>query len=316
MRKIHKILCLSLTVLMTISYICSCNSNESGTESITTDSLIMSESETNEINSEVNDTNSEVTETTPETYETTFEIYETTSETCETNESNETIPPEENENPFANLNYLAFGDSITEGGNLESRSQSYPNVVANILGCNVTNVAVGGSTFVRDPDKSIRHCIAEDVINFCNNTSNNFDIISIAGGVNDQSLAFPIGDIDDNTTETIYGSLNIIVQTLMERYPDAFIFLVTPLKYYTNERVDSETDNRAGYNLSDVSDVIKAIGDKYDLPVLDLYSTSGFETATNGMHHPDCDGWHPIKEFVTDHLAPQVSDFIRENYKK
>jgi len=217
-------------------------------------------------------------------------------------------------NPFAELKYLAFGDSIPEGGNLESRSQSYPNVAGSILGCDVKNVAVGGSTFVRDPNKPIRHCIAEDVVAFCD-TAGNYDIISVAGGVNDHSLAFPIGTIDDSTTETIYGSLNIIIQALLDRYPDAFIFLVTPLKY-SDQYTNSETPNRAGYDLSDVSDAIKAIGAKYNLPVLDLYSTSGFETAENGMNHPDCDGWHPLKEFVSDYLAPQVADFIRENYKK
>ena len=212
-------------------------------------------------------------------------------------------------NTFSKLNYLAFGDSITEGGNLEDRTKAYPGVVGDILNYNVTNRAVGGSTFVRDPDKAIRHCIAEDVISFCK-TSGDYDIISIAGGVNDQSLAFPLGNIDDFTTETIYGSLNIIVQTITERYPDAFIFLVTPIKY-----PQSEIPNRAGYDLSDVSEAIQAVGAKYNLPVLDLYNTSGFETASNGMNHPDCDGWHPLEGFVTESLAPQVADFIRQNYK-
>ena len=214
---------------------------------------------------------------------------------------------------FSDLKYLAFGDSITEGGNLESRSQAYPNVAGSILGCSVTNLAVGGSTFVRDPNKPIRHCITEDVVSFCEGDGD-YDIISVAGGVNDQSLSFPIGTIDDCTTETVYGSLNIIVQTLLDRYSDAFIFLITPLKY-SDQYTTSERPNRAGYDLSAVSDAIKAIGEKYDLPVLDLYSTSGFETAASGMNHPDCDGWHPLKEFVSEHLAPQVADFIRENYE-
>ena len=226
-----------------------------------------------------------------------------------TSDNNETEVPEETIEPNTSLKYLAFGDSIAEGGNLDDRTQAYPNVAGRILGYDVTNRAVGGSTFVRDPDKAIRHCIAEDVISFCK-TSGEYDIISVAGGVNDQSLAFPLGDINDSTTETIYGSLNIIVQTLKERYPDAFIFLVTPLKY-----PQSEIPNRAGYDLSDVAEAIQAIGARYNLPVLDLYTTSGFETAPNGMNHPDCDGWHPLKEFVAEYLAPQVAEFIRQNYK-
>lgn len=272
MKKFLNYFCIILALIAFVSFVFSCTSRGSDFGSFVSDTFFGSESEKDE-----------------------------------TNSSN---MPDVNSNPFSNLNYLAFGDSITEGGNLESRSQSYPNVAGDILGCKVTNVAVGGSTFVRDPDKEIRHCIAEDVVSFCDR-SGSYDIISVAGGVNDQSLAFPIGDIDDSTTETIYGSLNIIVQALTERYPDAFIFLVTPIKY-----PQSEILNRAGYDLSDVAEAIQAIGAKYNLVVLDLYNTSGFETADNGMNHPDCDGWHPSKEFVAEHLAPQVADFIRENYKK
>ena len=209
---------------------------------------------------------------------------------------------------FSNLNYLAFGDSVTEGGNLESVEQAYPNVAGDILGCNVINKAVGGSTYVRDPNKATRHCIAEDVISM-SKTSGRYHIISVAGGVNDQSLALPLGTINDKTTETIYGSLNIIAETLTERYPDAFIFFITPLKY-----PQSEIDNNKGYNLSDVSRAVQRVGAKYDLPVLDLYRTSQFETASTGMNHPDCDGWHPLKEFVEEYIGPQVAKFIQDNY--
>ena len=221
--------------------------------------------------------------------------------------SNELIVP----SPFADLNYLAFGDSVTEGGNLESVSQAYPNVAGSILGCKVKNKAIGGSTFVRDPNKPARHCIAEDIINFTKN-SGRYHIISVAGGVNDQSLALPLGSISDPlTTETIYGSLKLIAKTLIQRYPHAFIFFITPIKY-----PESEIANKNGYDLSDVAKAIKDVGAKYDLPVLDLYNTSQFESAPNGMNHPDCDGWHPLKEFVAEYMAPQVAEFIRENYNE
>ena len=211
---------------------------------------------------------------------------------------------------FADLNYLAFGDSVTEGGNLEDRSDAYPGVTADLLGCNVVNKAVGGSTFVRDPNNTARHCIAEDVINLTKQ-SGRYHIISVAGGVNDQSLALPLGSISDPlTTETIYGSLKLIAKTLIQRYPNAFIFFITPIKY-----PESEIANSKGYDLSDVAKAIKAVGAKYDLPVLDLYNTSQFETASNGMNHPDCDGWHPLKEFVAEYMAPQVAVFIRDNYE-
>ena len=227
-------------------------------------------------------------------------------------DSNTIKEPTKDEDVFSTYKYLAFGDSVTAGSGLESRSKSYPNTAGNLLGINtVNNKAVGGSSFVRDPANATRRCIAEDVVSFCSSSAIKYDVISVAGGVNDQAKSFPIGSINDSSTETIYGSLNIICETLLEKYPDAFIFLITPIKQPT-----SETPNKEGYTLSVVRDAICAIGEKYDLPVLDLYNTSGFETDEYGMNHPDCDGWHPLQEFVDNVMAPQVANFIVENYNR
>ena len=208
---------------------------------------------------------------------------------------------------YEKVNYLAFGDSITEGGNLESRSQAYPNVVGDILGFRkVTNQGVGGSTLAYRSD---RNCIANDVIDFVNNTSLTYQVVSITGGTNDRSWDMPLGSLSDETNETIYGSLNIIVNKIKRAYPDAFIFLMTPIKNRYSEEY-----THSGYNLEDVSNAIKNIGKKYDLPVLDLYNTSQFENASCGMNASECDGTHPLKEFVAEYLAPQIADFIRDNY--
>ena len=210
---------------------------------------------------------------------------------------------------FNEISYLAFGDSITEGGNLESQSQSYPCVVGDILGFRkVTNKGVGGSTLAYYGG---RNCIANDVVDFVNISSLEYQVVSITGGTNDRSWDLPIGNIDDLSVDTIYGSLNIIVRKLTRAYPNSFIFLMTPIKNRYSEEI-----NHAGYNLEDISNAIKNIADKYDLPLLDLYNTSQFETATSGMNNANCDGTHPIKEFVADYLAPQIAQFIKDNYKK
>ena len=232
---------------------------------------------------------------------------------CESNTEGETKFPEYtfDDQMFANSKFLVFGDSIAAGSGLESRKHSFPNRAGTLLNVEyVSNNAVGGSTLALDPNNEKRRCIANDVVDFASKSSVAYDIIIIAGGVNDKSNNLPIGDIDDFTTETVYGSLNIIVQTVQDKWPDAFFFLATPLKCRSYNNV-----NNAGYVLSDVADAIKAIGEKYDVPVLDLYSTSGFETASNGMNHPDCDGCHPLQGFIDEYLAPQVASFISENYK-
>ena len=218
----------------------------------------------------------------------------------------ETDVTEETDVDFSQLRYLAFGDSITAGDGLADRNDSYPCVVGKILGCKVTNKGYGGSTLAY---YSERRCVANEVISVANGTGR-YQIISCTGGINDKSWGLPLGTINDKTNETIYGSLYLIATTLKTNYPDAFIFFITPIK-----NPSSEVDCKAGYNLEDISNAIKEVAAKYDIPVLDLYNTSQFETVDCGMNNEKCDGTHPLKEFVAEYMAPQIAQYIKDNYR-
>lgn len=206
---------------------------------------------------------------------------------------------------FSKLAYCAFGDSITEGAGLENKGYSYPSQVGNILGCQVTNKGVSGSSLAYD---SSRHCIAYDVMQ---NTKlgGKYDIISVTGGSNDKALALPLGTINDNTYNTIYGSLNVIADSLTKTYPNAFIFFMTPIKNPTCDVINSEN-----YNLLDICNAIKQVASKFNFPVLDLYNTSQYEDVDCGMNSEGSDGWHPHKEFISQYMAPQIAQFIKDNY--
>lgn len=211
---------------------------------------------------------------------------------------------------FAGMKYLAFGDSITAGGGLSSKTYSYPNVVAKSLNMIVKNQGVNGSTLGKDTTNEDRHCIADDVVEFTTNTTN-YDIISVTGGSNDKGRQIPLGNLTNNTNSSVYGSLNLIAETLTIRYPNAFIFFMTPIKNPT-----CEEPNNLGYTLKDICSAIKEVANKYNIPVLDLYNTSQYETADCGMYADGSDGWHPNQQFVADYLAPQISQFIKDNYNK
>ena len=208
---------------------------------------------------------------------------------------------------YSSLKYVAFGDSITASYAREEKIASYADEVAKILGCKLLNEGAAGSTLAY---YSERKCIANDVLEIAK-TYPRFDIISVSGGSNDKVWVLPLGTIDDTTIDTIYGSLNVIAKTLTETYPDAFIFFITPIKNRYSEYI-----NHAGYNLADISEAIKDVGEKYHIPVLDLYETSQFETAENGMNNENCDGTHPLKEFVSEYIGPQVANFVKDNYKQ
>ncbi len=202
---------------------------------------------------------------------------------------------------FSSKIYCAMGDSITYGvqpkANGMRMNNPYPTLVKNELGLKqVYNYGIGGSA------------LCYDMCNRVNNMVENADIISVFGGTNDFYAGnYTLGTYNDKVNSTIYGALNIIADTLTTKYPNAFIFFMTPLK-----RSDVII-NDAGYKLSDVADAIKVVGNMYDIPVLDLYNNCPFEIEYKQSFS---DGLHPTQDFHTNYLAPQIAQFIKDNYKK
>ena len=217
------------------------------------------------------------------------------------------IPKEEID--FSNLTYTAFGDSITYGADLiiGGRVENpYPTVLSEILGLkSYENKGISGATLTTN-DQGLT-CMT-DVITAYNSKT---DIIGVLGGVNDYNRNLPLGDIDDNDTSTIYGSLHVGMSYLSENYSDAFVFYMTPYKEYFHGVLWSDI-NSQGYNLEDVANAIKEVAEIYDIPVLDLLEEGNFESI---MYNDDCDGIHPNQEFITNVMAPQIAEFIKENYE-
>ena len=227
--------------------------------------------------------------------------------------SSEQEPPssEESKNvDFTALTYCAFGDSITWGYDRLTDAQMenpYSKLVASSLSLKAfKNAGINGLTFVSNV--AGRGCIAETVIS----ETKQYDIISVMCGVNDYTLSTPIGTLDDNTTSSIYGSLDVIATTLKENNPNAFIFFMTP--YQSGHSGNCLENNSAGYNLLDVANAVKAVANKYGIPVLDMFNEGKFELY--GMYAENSDKVHPNQDFVTRYTAPQIVDFIRANYGK
>ena len=69
--------------------------------------------------------------------------------------------------------------------------------------------------------------------------------------------------------------------------------------------------NSQGYNLVDVANAIKEVAAIYNIAVLDLLEEGNFESI---MYDSDCDGIHPNQKFVLEVMAPQIAQFIKNNY--
>jgi lysophospholipase L1-like esterase len=206
---------------------------------------------------------------------------------------------------------IAFGDSITWG--LHSSDNTVNSWTANLMAygdINITNTAISGATWQHQDNKtsSIVDVIqATDVTNVRN--------IIAFGGTNDFAQDLPVGTIDDTDPTTLYGAMNVGIQSIYERNPKVSIYLVTPMWRArindANSPVDVETTpNSVGLYLRNYVEAVIAIGKKYHLPVLDLYH----ELPINQYNSTSllADGLHPNDDgYVL--LAKKIGKFLNGN---
>lgn len=208
-------------------------------------------------------------------------------------------------NNFSEINYIAFGDSITYGLYQSERMEfPYPSLVSSTLGFkSYKNYAVCGGTFCSNDIGWF--CMTDKILSITDEA----DIVSVMLGVNDFNRNLPLGTINDQDNTTIYGSLNLIAKHFDTYYKDSFVFFMTPYK----ERKNVYGLNSQGYNLLDVSNAIKEVATLHCYPVLDMFNYGRFEIE---MNSPESDGVHPSQKFVTDYTCPQIVEFIKKNYKQ
>lgn len=202
---------------------------------------------------------------------------------------------------FSKLSYVTFGDSITASQHIARTA--YTETVSKTLKLKeFQNNGVSGSTLISGAEG--RTWIFDQIAN----AKQDANIISLLGGINDYSCSATLGTIDSTDTTTIYGGLNKIISELKNKYPNSFIFLMTPLKC-----VSKTGKNGANIELSDIVAAIKNIGKKYSVTVLDLYNECEFSAETD-PESPD--GLHPSQKFVTEKMSVSISNFIKKYYKK
>lgn len=116
------------------------------------------------------------------------------------------VLPDDAEPVKKKIRYLAVGDSITHGYFAQNPALTYANILADALGAEIVNQAIGGDVFCADnidPD-----------INF------QPDIITVAYGTNDWWLF---------DGETLTNNVKKYFAKIKDTFPNAKIFVLTPI---------------------------------------------------------------------------------------
>lgn len=213
-----------------------------------------------------------------------------------------------------------LGDSITEGIGATEKKNSYPSVLAQLLGAKVNNYGVSGSritdTFSKEhPGAFVNRMYGMDT---------SADLVIVFGGTNDFWYGdCPIGKSTDSDQGTFYGALNKMMTYLKNTYSQADIIFITP---YQQSKDASETrpyrrSTNNDYGHGTLSKYRNAILDRcqyYGIPVLDLYADYELNTVDNiealrryGQYL--CDGCH-LNDSGYHLLARKIYTFVMQDF--
>lgn len=207
-----------------------------------------------------------------------------------------------------------LGDSITEGhGSSDRETKVWWRLLGIRDGADMYGDGIGGTRIAKQLtpteerwDKYFRSRVAE--------MRNEADVVIVFGGTNDYGHGdAPLGHMSDRCDETFYGALHMLYTDLKNKFPNAYIMVMTPLHRLEEERTINERGIRNVGRLCDYVSIIKEVAAYYSIPVLDLYTKSGLQPdlplikesfMPDGLHPNDA-GYEKIYNMVKNFLAAE-----------
>lgn len=206
---------------------------------------------------------------------------------------------------WSNLTYHALGGNITYGLDGETNTimeNPYTEIVSNALGLKGYSIQgeKDATLFATDPNSPY---IYGQINHYAF-----IQIVSVMAGLEDFIQNVPLGTINDDSFDTLYGALNITCEELYRTYDSEFLFFMTPLKQWALPETNAQ-----GYTLEDVCTAIKEVCNKQfnKIPVLDMYNLCDYSKETD----PNSNGLYPTQKFIEEQFAPIIIDYIDKNYK-
>lgn len=204
---------------------------------------------------------------------------------------------------------IAFlGDSITEGVGVSSLDKLYWNLVGQKTGAKCYANGISGSriapqrvptAFEPRADRYFGSRVEELIPDA--------DIVVIFGGTNDFGHGdAALGDMNDRSEDTFYGSYHLLLQKLIDRYPAGQIVVMTPLHRQVEDSLYNDYGVRRMGSLTVYVNAIRQVAEHYGLPVVDLFKDCKIQPQIEVLKERYApDGLHPNDaghELVCQHL--------------
>ncbi len=170
---------------------------------------------------------------------------DTPTENGEDSTNDEKTPSVDNteETPFNGLKELtvnAIGDSYFAGEGLPEE-QIWLSLLAKKNNIKMNNYGIGGSTI---SDRVNQNPICKRYTQMPDNSP---DIVLLEGGRNDYMQQVPLGTVTSTDTKTFMGAINVTIDGLQAKYPDAMIVCITNWNYKNTSTHNSPYGGSAVY---------------------------------------------------------------------
>ena len=174
-----------------------------------------------------------------------------------------------------------LGDSITAG---VGTTKAYHQWFGQLCGFKtINNYGVGGSSITPIGSHEPAWTGEENIQSFYERYSDmgDADVVSVMGCVNDWIAGRELGSITDTTTDTFYGTMKLLCEGLIAKYPTADIyFFSSPQCDYAHRPANklrgtqwegnTEGFNRKGYKIQDYAHAMSEVCAIYGIPFMNL----------------------------------------------
>lgn len=198
-----------------------------------------------------------------------------------------------------------LGDSITEGVGVSDVSKGYVNLVKEKLGLEEAyNRGIAGTRFAHQSNPSEEASFDKDFISRVAELPEDVDLVVVFGGTNDYGHGdAPFGEFTDRTGNTFCGACHVLFESLVNKYYDKKIIIMTPLH--------REFEQENGKELINYVAMIRKVAEFYSIPVLDMYASSGIQPQLEVIRNAYCpDGLHP-NDAGNEIIAEKIVNFVK-----
>ncbi|MBR2460128.1 MAG: SGNH/GDSL hydrolase family protein [Clostridia bacterium] len=201
-----------------------------------------------------------------------------------------------------------LGDSITEGVGTSSPDKTFHQLIAKKYCLAASrNYGISATRLAKQYKPSDNPRADLDFCSRVGEMDGDADLIVVFGGTNDYGHGdAPFGEFGDRTPDTFCGACHTLMSSLITKYPDAVIVIMTPL-HRASEDVPSVGNHLP---LLEYVNMIRRVAEFYSLPVMDLWSVSGIQPRVKAIRENFCpDGLHP-NDAGHERMAERIANFL------